>query len=95
MLKVAEVSLRPRGWFRHVVGRLRSLAPTGVTTGMCKQPPDELLIQAMVEYLDESLDTEGVIREALARAGFNDPKLQVEECVQALVDAYLQRAMPS
>lgn len=62
---------------------------------MCKQPPDELLIQAMVEYLDESLDTEGVIREALARAGFNDPKLQVEECVQALVDAYLQRAMPS
>jgi hypothetical protein len=49
----------------------------------------------MAEYLDQSLSTEGVIRELLAKAGFNDPELPVEECVAALVEAHLRLAVPS
>ena len=62
---------------------------------MCERVPDDLLIRAMAEYLDESLSTEGVIREILAKAGFNDPELSVEECVSALVQAHLRLAVPS
>lgn len=70
---------------------------------MCEPPsedqplrvPDDLLIQAMAQYLDESLSTEGVIRELLAKAGFNDPDISVEECVVSLVQACLRLAVPS
>lgn len=49
----------------------------------------------MAQYLDESLSTEGVIRELLAKAGFNDPDISVEECVVSLVQACLRLAVPS
>jgi len=60
------------------------------------QPPDfsdNLLIQAMAQYLDEALSTEGVIRELLARVGFDNPDLTVEECVAKLVQAHLRLAI--
>lgn len=70
--------------------------PEGRNTSMSNLPPDDdLLIRAMASYLDESLSAEEALREILATAGFNDPKLRVEECVQALVDAYLRQNTPS
>lgn len=64
--------------------------PNGRNAGMSEQPPDDLLIRAMVVYLDQTLSTERVLREILAKAGFNDPNLSVEECVTALVQAHLR-----
>ncbi len=62
---------------------------------MSAHPSDDLLVRALAEYLDQSLSTEGVIRELLAKAGFDDPELPVEECVAAMVTAYLRLAVPS
>lgn len=49
----------------------------------------------MAQYLDESLSTEGVLRELLAKVGFDDPDLTLEECVASLVQAHLRLAVPS
>lgn len=57
--------------------------------------PDELLVQAMAQYLDESLSVESSIRELLAKVGFNDPELPVEDCVAALVGAHLRLSPPT
>ena len=57
--------------------------------------PDNLLIQAMAQYLDESLSVESSIRELLAKVGFNDPELPVEDCVAALVGAHLRLSPPT
>lgn len=58
-------------------------------------PTDDQIIQAMVQALEESLTHEGAIRDLLAKAGFDDPDLPVEECVSSLVQAYLRVAAPS
>ena len=57
--------------------------------------PDNLLIQAMAQYLDESLSVESTVRALLAKVGFNDPELPVEDCVAALVGAHLRLSPPT
>lgn len=56
---------------------------------------DELIIEAMVRALDESLESDALIREILAKTGFNDPEKTAVECVSDLTQAYLRLAVPS
>mgnify|MGYP006967761094 FL=1 len=52
-------------------------------------------MQAMAQYLDESLSVESSIRELLAKVGFTDPELPVEDCVAALVGAHFRLSPPT
>lgn len=49
---------------------------------------DDLLVKALVDYLDDKISMETFLRELLDRARCNDPNLSVEECLRKLVDDY-------
>lgn len=51
---------------------------------------NEMLMNALVKYLDESLSWENSIREILVKSGHDDPNLPLEDCVSALVMDYLR-----
>lgn len=55
---------------------------------------DENLIHALVEYLEDSLSREVVLRDLLAKAGYNDPDQSVEECLTLLVMDHLRMKVP-
>lgn len=55
---------------------------------------DEAVIRAMTAYLEESLSQEKLLRELLAKAGYNDPDASVEECVARLVQDHLRLRVP-
>lgn len=51
---------------------------------------NDLVVNALVSYLEESLDREDLLREILAKAGYDDPQCSVEECLSSLVKDYLR-----
>jgi len=58
---------------------------------MCKHDApstDDLLVRALVDYLDDKISMETFLRELLDRARCNDPSLSVEDCLRKLVDNY-------
>lgn len=55
---------------------------------------DENIIKALAAYLEENLSKELLLREILARAGYNDPKHPIEECLKSLVEAHLCMDLP-
>ena len=54
------------------------------------EPDEDMILRAMVKYLDSSLSTETLLRELLAKTGHNDPEHSVEECLRNLVVDYLR-----
>lgn len=57
---------------------------------MSDENNDESVIRAMAAYLEENLSREAILREILAKAGYNDPDASVEECVMRLVQDHLR-----
>lgn len=55
---------------------------------------DESIIKGIAAYLEENLSKELSLREILAKAGYNNPKHSVEECLNSLVEAYVHMNFP-
>lgn len=55
-------------------------------------PSDDLILKALVEYLEDSLSTEAILRELLSKTGHDNPDVPLEECVTDLVRDYLRLA---
>lgn len=51
---------------------------------------DELLVKALVDYLDDTLRQEDKLRAILSRAQHNDPTRSVSDCLEWLVRDYLR-----
>jgi hypothetical protein len=51
---------------------------------------DNVIVGAMVEYLENALEQERVLRDLLDKVGYNDPEHSVEDCFGRLVIAYLR-----
>lgn len=51
---------------------------------------NEMLMSALMMYLDESLSLESSLREILEKSGHNDQSLPLEDCLSALVKDYLR-----
>lgn len=55
-------------------------------------PSDDLILKALVVYIENSLSTEALLRGLLAKTGHDDPNAPLEECVTDLVKDYLRLA---
>jgi SHS2 domain-containing protein len=51
---------------------------------------DDVLVTAMAQYLEESLEQEKVLRDLLTKVGYNDPERTVEECFENLILDHLR-----
>lgn len=57
----------------------------GVRLGM---NDDDVIVSALAEYLEKSLEQEQVLRGLLDKAGYNDSDRTVEECFTDLVEDF-------
>jgi hypothetical protein len=57
---------------------------------MSDDAANDLVVNALASYLENSLERENSLREILSKAGYNDPDSSVEECLVSLVKDYLR-----
>lgn len=66
-------------------------SPSGVSRYMDNETDaNDLLVESVAKYLSESMGRETSLRDLLAQAGYNDPKMTVERCVEKLVHDHLR-----